>query len=46
LTEEERGFLILENLGPAALTGGKMSVLEAFTLGIDAIEARIFGDVK
>ena len=39
LTEERRGDLVMEHLGPAALTGGKMSVYDAFMLGIDAAEA-------
>jgi hypothetical protein len=39
LTGERRGFMVMEHLGPAALTGGKMSVCEAFMLGITATEA-------
>lgn len=38
MTEFQRGIMVMEYLGPEALTGGKMSVLDAFTLGIDAAE--------
>lgn len=39
MTEHQRGNLVMDHLGPHALTGDKMSPLDAFTLGIDATEA-------
>lgn len=39
LSEHQRGNLVMEHLGPAALTGGRMSLLDAFSLGISAAEA-------
>ena len=39
LTDMQKGFMVMEHLGPNALTGGKMSVFEAFQLGIDSAEA-------
>jgi hypothetical protein len=45
LSNNQRANLIMDNLGPHALTGGKMSVLQAFELGIDAAEqAHGFGN--
>jgi len=38
MTEHQRGNLVMEHLGPAALAGDKMSPLDAFTLGIEATE--------
>lgn len=38
LTEDQRGNLVIEHLGLSALTGGKMSPLDAFDLGLDAAE--------
>lgn len=38
LTDHQRGDLVLEHLGPAALTGGKMSVYDAFLTGLSAAE--------
>ena len=42
MTEHQRGSLVMEHLGPAALAGGQMSPLDAFTLGIEATE-RFYG---
>jgi hypothetical protein len=39
MTDDERGFACIEHLGPHSLTGGKMSIIEAFARGIDAAEA-------
>ena len=39
LGEDKIGDMVIEHLGPAALTGGKMSVYDAFLLGIAAAEA-------
>ena len=39
LTEDQRFNLIVEHLGPSALTGGKMTPWEIFMLGIAACEA-------
>lgn len=38
LTDDQRGGLVMEHLGPAALTGGTMSVYEAFLAGLGAAE--------
>lgn len=38
LTDDQRGGLVMEHLGPAALTGGTMSVYEAFLAGLSAAE--------
>ena len=45
MTEHQRGNLAIEQLGPAALAGDKMSPLDAFTLGIEATE-RFYGITK
>ena len=45
MTEHQRGSLVMEHLGPAALAGDKMSPLDAFTLGIEATE-RFYGITK
>ena len=39
LTDEEFSNLVVENLGPHALTGGKMSVYDAFLIAVRATEA-------
>ena len=39
MTEFQRGNLVIEHLGPEALAGGRISVLDAFILGITAAEA-------
>lgn len=39
LTDERYNDLVMEHLGPHALTGGKMSVYDAFLLAIRATEA-------
>jgi hypothetical protein len=39
MTEHQRGTLVMGNLVPVALEGVQMSLLDAFTLGIDATEA-------
>ena len=39
LTDEHYNNLVMEHLGPHALTGGKMSVYDAFLLAIRATEA-------
>lgn len=39
LTDEQFNLLVMEHLGPHALTGGKMSVYDAFLKGIRATEA-------
>ena len=51
--DSELGFAIMKHLGPAALTGGKMSPLEAFQLGwkarkdmIAPIQAEPVGEVE
>ena len=41
LTDEEYNRLVMEHLGPHALTGGKMSVYDAFLLAIRATEAKL-----
>jgi hypothetical protein len=41
LTDEESNRLVMEHLGPHALTGGKMSVYDAFLLAIRATEAKL-----
>ena len=41
LTDEEYNSLVMEHLGPHALTGGKMSVYDAFLLAIRATEAKL-----
>jgi hypothetical protein len=38
LTDQKRGDLVMEHLGPLALTGGKLSIYDAFLLGIDAAQ--------
>ena len=38
LTNQKRGDLVMEHLGPLALTGGKLSIYDAFLLGIDAAQ--------
>jgi hypothetical protein len=38
LTDEQCNDLVMENLGPHALTGGKMSVYDAFLLAVRATE--------
>ena len=39
LTDDARGLLVIEHLGPNALLHKPMSIYEAFRLGIDAAEA-------
>jgi hypothetical protein len=39
LTDEEFSNLVVEHLGPHALTGGKMSVYDAFLIAVRATEA-------
>ena len=41
LTDEEYNRLVMEHLGPHALTGEKMSVYDAFLLAIRATEAKL-----
>lgn len=41
LTDEEYNRLVMEHLGPHALTGGKISVYDAFLLAIRATEAKL-----
>ena len=41
LTDEESNRLVMEHLGPHALTGEKMSVYDAFLLAIRATEAKL-----
>ena len=41
LTDEEYNGLVMEHLGPHALTGEKMSVYDAFLLAIRATEAKL-----
>ena len=41
LTDEEYNRLVMEHLGPRALTGGKMSVYDAFLLAIRVTEAKL-----
>jgi hypothetical protein len=38
MTEHQRWNLVMDHLGPVALAGGQMSLLDAFTLGIEATE--------
>ncbi len=39
LSEQRISFMVMEHLGPSALNSGKMSVYDAFILGVKAIEA-------
>jgi len=39
LTDEQLGFMVIEHLGPSALARGKISVYDAFMLGITSTEA-------
>jgi hypothetical protein len=39
LTDDARGFLVIEHLGPNALLHKPMSIYDAFHMGIDAAEA-------
>jgi hypothetical protein len=41
LTDDEKAMLVIENLGPAALAGDKMSIYDCFHIALDVAERAV-----